>query len=86
MAKIELAPSEEPCELKSIEPVPERLPLVVDFQSVSKSYDIGTSREFTAIKDVTFSVEDIPKIGEFIGVAITHSSNFQWGAAGQEDV
>jgi hypothetical protein len=26
------------------------------------------------------------EIGEFIGVAITHSSNFQWGAAGQEDV
>ncbi|NQX01450.1 ABC transporter ATP-binding protein, partial [bacterium] len=28
----------------------------------------GTPREFTAIKDVTFTVENLPKIGEFVGI------------------
>ncbi|MES2920770.1 MAG: ABC transporter ATP-binding protein [Verrucomicrobiota bacterium] len=68
MAKIELSASEEPCELKDAPPAPAGLPLVVDFKNVTKTFDVGTHREFTAIKDVTFSVEDIPKIGEFIGV------------------
>ncbi len=43
-------------------------PLVVDFQNVTKTFDAGTARAFTAIKDVTFAVEDMPNIGEFIGV------------------
>ena len=67
MAKIELAASEQPCELKDA-PLIVGVPLVVDFKNVTKTYDVGTSREFTAIRDVSFSVADIPKIGEFIGV------------------
>lgn len=43
-------------------------PLIVDFRQVSKTYDLGGPKEFTAIKDVTFAVEDIPKVGEFIGI------------------
>ncbi len=68
MAKIELAASEQPCELKEAPPTPAGRPLVVDFKNVTKTFDVGTHREFTAIEDVTFSVEDTPKIGEFIGV------------------
>ena len=67
MAKIELAASEQPCELKDA-PTIVGVPLVVDFKNVTKTYDVGTAREFTAIRDVSFSVADIPKIGEFIGV------------------
>ena len=67
MAKIELAASEQPCELKDA-PTIVGMPLVVDFKNVTKTYDVGTAREFTAIRDVSFSVADIPKIGEFIGV------------------
>ena len=67
MAKIELAASEQPCELKDA-PTIVGVPLVVDFNNVTKTYDVGTAREFTAIRDVSFSVADIPKIGEFIGV------------------
>jgi NitT/TauT family transport system ATP-binding protein len=43
-------------------------PPVVEFRSVSKTYAAGTPRAFTAIRDVTFRVEDIPDLGEFIGV------------------
>jgi NitT/TauT family transport system ATP-binding protein len=70
MAKIELTASEVACELKDVPAVPEKagVPLVVDFKNVTKTYDVGGPREFTAIKDVNFAVEDIPKIGEFIGV------------------
>jgi len=68
MAKIELAASEQPCEVKDPTPIPRGVPLVVDFQQVTKTYDPGGPREFTAIRDVTFSVEDLPKIGEFIGI------------------
>ena len=39
-------------------------PPVVQFEAVSKTYDDG----FTAIKDVTFTVEDLPGKGEFITV------------------
>src|SRR5262249_10493226 len=40
------------------------LPLVVSFNKVAKTYDDG----FTAIKDVTFSVEDKPGDMEFITI------------------
>jgi len=39
-------------------------PPVVPFEAVSKTYDDGV----TAIKDVTFTVEDLPGKGEFITV------------------
>ena len=67
MPRLELATVERPCEIKDVAPAG-GYPLVVDFQNVNKTFDAGTRREFTAIKDVTFKVEDLPKIGEFIGV------------------
>jgi NitT/TauT family transport system ATP-binding protein len=69
MAKIELTASEQPCELKpAVSPPAAGEPLVVDFRNVTKTFDPGTPREFTAIRDVTFSVANIPNIGEFVGV------------------
>src|SRR5262245_22111478 len=43
-------------------------PHVVEFRKVSKTYNAGEPKEFTAIKDVTFVVEDLPAKGEFICV------------------
>jgi NitT/TauT family transport system ATP-binding protein len=68
MAKIELSVSEQACELKGVALPAGDQPLVVDFQGVTKTFDTGTKREFTAIRDVSFSVENIPDVGEFIGV------------------
>jgi len=43
-------------------------PPVVIFDNVTKTYALGTKRAFTAIKDVTFQVEDLPDKGEFVAV------------------
>jgi NitT/TauT family transport system ATP-binding protein len=43
-------------------------PHVVEFRGVTKTYNIGRPNEFTAIKDVSFVVPDLPNIGEFISV------------------
>jgi|EndMetStandDraft_3_1072993.scaffolds.fasta_scaffold169267_1 NitT/TauT family transport system ATP-binding protein len=50
--------------------VPEQIarPAVVAFKHVTKTYNSGQSNAFTAIKDVTFVVEDLPDKGEFICV------------------
>jgi NitT/TauT family transport system ATP-binding protein len=42
------------------------LPRVVDFRRVTKTYNAGQPNEYTAIRDVTFFVEDLPDKGEFI--------------------
>jgi NitT/TauT family transport system ATP-binding protein len=68
MAKIEPSATDKPCELKDAAPPAAGHPLVVDFQQVTKTFDYGTPRAFTAIRDVTFAVENLPGIGEFIGV------------------
>ena len=69
MPRLELSPTDKPCELKDLPAaVPADRPTVVDFKNVTKTYDAGTRKEFTAIRDVTFTVEDKPHIGEFIGV------------------
>ncbi|MBI5092750.1 MAG: ABC transporter ATP-binding protein [Candidatus Hydrogenedentes bacterium] len=41
---------------------------IIEFKKVTKTYVPGTAREFTAIRDVTFVVEDAPGRGEFIAV------------------
>ncbi len=41
---------------------------VVEFRSVTKTYNYGESNAFTAIKDINFVVEDIPEKGEFVTV------------------
>jgi NitT/TauT family transport system ATP-binding protein len=45
-----------------------RLPHVVEFTDVTKAYNVGKSNEFTAIRDVSFAVEDLKNKGEFICV------------------
>ncbi len=57
-----------PCVLENIPLPPAELPLIVDFDNVSKTYDAGTRKAFTSIHEVSFKVEDKPNVGEFIGV------------------
>jgi NitT/TauT family transport system ATP-binding protein len=68
MPKPELSAGEAPCEVLSIEPPQPGRPRIVDFRDVTKTFEAGTPRAFTAIRDVTFAVEDHPHIGEFIGI------------------
>ncbi|HKD35639.1 MAG TPA: ABC transporter ATP-binding protein [Pirellulales bacterium] len=44
------------------------LPKIVEFRHVSKIYNIGTSQESLALRDVSFVVSDLPNKGEFICV------------------
>lgn len=67
MARIEETAGAAPCELQSL-PDDGRLRRIVEFDAVTKTYHPGTSKAFTAIRDVTFHVEDKPGIGEFIGI------------------
>jgi NitT/TauT family transport system ATP-binding protein len=41
-----------------------RLPHVIEFENVSKVFNPGTPREFCAIKDVSFVIEDLVGVGE----------------------
>lgn len=41
---------------------------IVEFRNVSKTFNPGTPQEFTAIKDVTFRIDDKPGYGEFIAI------------------
>src|SRR6185503_4070011 len=43
-------------------------PAVVTFHKVVKTYNAGQSNAFTAIRDVSFVVEDLPDKGEFVCV------------------
>ena len=45
-----------------------RLPVVVEFRNVTKTFNRGTAAEFTALKDVSFKVEDQPDYGEFVAI------------------
>ena len=49
-------------------PVKAGAPPIVEFKAVAKKFGIGTSREVTAIKDVTFTVEDLENVGEFVAI------------------
>src|SRR5580704_3831455 len=42
--------------------------LIVEFQGVSKTYDAGSYGSNTAIRDITFQVENKPARGEFISL------------------
>lgn len=68
MPKPELSAADNACELKDVSAPSGSIPAIADFQNVTKSYDVGTRKEFTAIRNVTFSIEDKPGIGEFIGI------------------
>lgn len=41
---------------------------IVEFKNVTKTYGVGGPNAFTAIKGITFKVEDLPDKGEFISV------------------
>src|SRR5581483_11652564 len=42
---------------------------VVEFKNVTKVFrDHRTGKEFTALKDITFTIEDLPDIGEFVTI------------------
>jgi NitT/TauT family transport system ATP-binding protein len=43
-------------------------PAIVEFSGVAKTYAPGTRKAFTAIREVTFTVEDLAEIGEFVAV------------------
>ena len=43
-------------------------PPVVTFRNVTKVFNAGTPLEFKAIENISFSIEDIPDIGEFIAL------------------
>ncbi|MCC6492119.1 MAG: ABC transporter ATP-binding protein [Pirellulales bacterium] len=43
-------------------------PNVVEFRGVAKTYNAGGASAYTAIRDITFAVEDIPHKGEFVCV------------------
>ncbi|MBI3119409.1 MAG: ABC transporter ATP-binding protein [Candidatus Hydrogenedentes bacterium] len=43
-------------------------PPIVQFKSVAKTFGPGTKRAFTAVRDVSFTVEDLQGTGEFIAV------------------
>ncbi len=43
-------------------------PHVVEFRHVTKTYNAGKSNEYTAIRDVSFVVEDLKDKGEFVCV------------------
>jgi NitT/TauT family transport system ATP-binding protein len=43
-----------------------RVPHVVEFRQVSKTYNLGQANAFTAIRDVNFVVADLPSKGEFV--------------------
>lgn len=49
-------------------PVKEGAPPIVEFKNVTKTFSPGTKRAFTAIRDVTFCVEDLQGLGEFIAM------------------
>ncbi len=44
------------------------LPPVVEFRSVSKTFNPGEPTQFTALKGVTFRVDDLPDFGEFVAL------------------
>ncbi len=45
-----------------------KLPPIVEFRNVTKTFQAGTKSAFTAIKDVSFRVDDLPDQGEFIAI------------------
>lgn len=41
---------------------------IVEFRNVTKTYNAGRADAFTAVKDITFSIPDVPHVGEFIAI------------------
>ncbi|GAB1352913.1 hypothetical protein MASR1M12_16460 [Erysipelotrichia bacterium] len=45
-----------------------KYPPIVTFRNVTKIFNPGTANEFMALKNVSFEIEDLPDIGEFIAL------------------
>lgn len=45
-----------------------KYPPIVTFKNVSKIFNPGTPNEFMALKNISFEIEDLPDIGEFIAL------------------
>ena len=52
----------------STSPAVKSPPPVVEFRDVTKVYNAGRDDAFTAVKDISFVVEDLPDKGEFVAV------------------
>ncbi|HUL77771.1 MAG TPA: ABC transporter ATP-binding protein [Vicinamibacteria bacterium] len=44
------------------------LPPVIEFKNVTKTFNPGEPTQFTALRDVSFRIDDIPDYGEFIAI------------------
>ena len=44
------------------------LPPVIEFRNVTKTFNPGSPGQFTALKDVSFRIDDLPDYGEFIAI------------------
>ena len=47
---------------------PVEVPPVLEFRGVEKTFNPGTPEAFTTLKDLSFSIEDLPGRGEFISI------------------
>jgi NitT/TauT family transport system ATP-binding protein len=45
-----------------------QLPPVIEFKSVTKTFNPGAPTQFTALKEVSFRIDDVPGYGEFIAI------------------
>lgn len=70
MSRIAIKAGEAPCGIQGIdlEGGHSRWTDIVQFSRVGKTYNVDTPKAFTAISDVSFQVEDLPGVGEFIGI------------------
>ncbi|MFO1528381.1 MAG: ABC transporter ATP-binding protein [Kiritimatiellia bacterium] len=63
---------EKPCSMRELDlvtaPVVDGSEPIVHFDGVTKTYGAGTPREFTAIRDVSFTVQDLHGRGEMVGI------------------
>jgi NitT/TauT family transport system ATP-binding protein len=41
---------------------------VIEFKGVSKTFNPGQATQFTALKDINFTIEDVPSYGEFVAI------------------
>ncbi|MBI4558223.1 MAG: ABC transporter ATP-binding protein [Candidatus Hydrogenedentes bacterium] len=66
----ESTPGPPPCALTDAPRGREKpnAPPIVEFRGVTKVFAPGTKRAFTAIRDVTFRIEDLEHMGEFVAL------------------
>ncbi|MEW6711269.1 MAG: ABC transporter ATP-binding protein [Candidatus Riflebacteria bacterium] len=59
-----------PCGLIHAPPIAEKRKYqpIVSFKNVTKIFNKGTENEFVAIENVSFEIEDLPDVGEFIAL------------------